>query len=175
MTSDALQLKRSKNKLWKRYRTTGCSSDLQNYKTANNKLRQLTCYLRRNYEKDLAINIGSKPKAFWKYVHSRIKTRYKSDGTCTSEHSEMVNLFNDYFCSVFTSEDHFILPPETDSIIYTLIITPRLVSSELNNLISDGCPTELLKSTAELTCWPLSLLYNKSLSSGVLPNNWKTA
>ena len=59
------------------------------------------------------MNIGSKPKAFWKYVNSRVKTRptidelYKSDGTFTSEHSEMVNLFNDYFCSVFTSEDPF--------------------------------------------------------------------
>ena len=57
MTSDALQPKRSKNKLWKRYRTTDCSSDLLNYKTANNKLRQLTRNLRRIYEKDLAMNI----------------------------------------------------------------------------------------------------------------------
>jgi len=40
MNSDALQLKKSKNKLWKRYRTTGCSSDLLKYKT--NRLRQLT-------------------------------------------------------------------------------------------------------------------------------------
>ena len=51
----------------------------------------------------------------------------------------MVNLFNDYFCSLFTSEDHFIPPPETGSspsIIDTLVITPQLVSSKLNNLIS---------------------------------------
>ena len=96
----------------------------------------------------------------------------------------MVNLFNGYFCSVFRSEDHFILPPETDSspsIIDTLVITPQLVSSKLNNLISskapgpDGWPTELLKSTAESICLPLSLLYNKFLSCGVLPDNWKIA
>ena len=51
----------------------------------------------------------------------------------------MVNLFYDYFCSVFTSEDDFIPPPETDSspsIIDTLFITQQLVSSKLNNLIS---------------------------------------
>ena len=85
---------------------------------------------------------------------------------------------------VFTSEDYFIPPPETDSspsIIDTLVITPQLVSSKLNNLISgkapgpDGWPTELLKSKAESICLPLSLLYNKSLSCGVLPNNWKIA
>jgi len=108
----------------------------------------------------------------------------KSDGTFTSEHSGMVNLFNDYFCSVFTSEDDFIPPPETDSspsITDTLVITPQLVSSKLNNLISgkapgpDGWPTELLKSTADSICLPLSLLYNKFLSCGVLPDNWKIA
>ena len=106
------------------------------------------------------MNIGSKPKAFWKYVKSRVNTcptidqLYKSDGTFTSEHSEMVNLFNDYFCSVLTSKDDFIPSPETDSspsIIDTLVITPQLVSSKLNNSISgkspgpDGWPTELLK------------------------------
>jgi len=174
---DALQLKKYKNKLWKRYCTTGCSSDLLNCKTANNKLRQLTCNLRRIYEKDLDMNIGSKPNAFWKYMLTQElklaqqSMKYKCDGTFTSEHSEMVNLFNDYFCSVFTSKDHFIPPPEIDSspsIIDTLVITPQLVSSKLNNLISgkapgpDGWPTELLKSTAESICLTLSLLYNKS-------------
>ena len=78
---------------------------------------------------------------------------------------------------------HFIPPPETDSspsIIDTLVITPQLVSSKLNNLISgkapgpDGWPTELLKSTAESICLPLSLLY-KSLSCAVLPDDWKIA
>jgi len=104
MTSDALQLKRSENKLWN-LKGIVLQVVLVIYWTTRQlitiKLRQLTCNLRRDYEKDLAMNIGSKPKAFWKY---RVKTRptidelYKSDGTFTSEHSEMVNLFNDYFC-----------------------------------------------------------------------------
>ena len=73
---------------------------------------------------------------------STAEEKYKSDGTFTSEHSEMVNLFNDYFCNMFASEDHFILPPETDSspsIIDTLVITPQLVSSYLTSLA--GCRT----------------------------------
>jgi len=39
MNSDALQLKKSKNKLWKRYHTTGLPPDLLKYKVVNNKLR----------------------------------------------------------------------------------------------------------------------------------------
>jgi len=37
----------------------------------------------------------------------------------------------------------------------------------------DGWPTELIKNTAESISIPLSLLYNKSLTSGVLPDDWK--
>jgi len=91
---------------------------------------------------NLAMNIESKPKVFWKYVNSRVKTRptieewCKSDGTTTSLHPEMVNLFNDYFSSVFT-EDNFVPVPQTDSsisIIDTLVIAPQIVLTKLNNL-----------------------------------------
>ena len=55
----------------------------------------------------LAMNIGSKPKAFWKYVNSMVKT-FPLLRNCvnlmvfllTSLHPEMVNLFNNYFSSV---------------------------------------------------------------------------
>lgn len=68
MNSDALQLKRSKNKLWKKFCTTGFPSDLLNYKTVNNQLRQLTRNLRKQYENDLVINIGNKPNTVKKEV-----------------------------------------------------------------------------------------------------------
>jgi len=95
MNSDALQIKKSKNKLWKRYSTAGCTSNLLKYKAVNNKLRQLTRNLRRIYEMNLTINIESKPKAFW---NSRVKIcptieeLCKSDGTTTSLHPEMVTI-----------------------------------------------------------------------------------
>ena len=68
MNSDALQLKRNKNKLWKKFCVTGSPSYLLNYKTVNNQIRQLTRNLRKLYEKNLVMNIGSKPKAFWKFI-----------------------------------------------------------------------------------------------------------
>ena len=77
----------------------------------------------------------------------------------------MVNLFNDYFSSVFTSEDNFVPVPQTGSspsIIDTLVITPQIVLTKLNNLESgkspgpDGWPTELIKRIAESICFPLT-------------------
>ena len=52
-------------------------------------------------------------------ANSRMKTRltieelHKSDGSSTSSHSEMVNIFNEYFSSVF--EDDFIPALHNDS------------------------------------------------------------
>jgi len=82
-------------------------------------------------------------KAFCKYINSRIKTRptidelRRSDGSFTSLHSEMVNMFNGYFSSVFTCGDNSIPTPHTDvppSTIHTLVITPQLVFNKLANL-----------------------------------------
>jgi len=55
------------------------------------------------------------------------------------------------------------------SIIDTLVITPQIVLTKLNSLESgkspgpDGWLTELIKHTAESICFPLSILYSKSL------------
>jgi len=87
----------------------------------------------------------------------------KSDGTTTSLHPEMVNLCNNHFSRIFTSEDDFVPVPQTDSslsIIDTLVITPQIVLTKLNNLESgkspgpDGWPTELIKCRAESICFP---------------------
>jgi len=82
---------------------------------------------------NLAMNIESKPKEFWKYVNSKIKTHPTIEELCksTSLHPEIVNLFNDFFSSIFTSEDDFFPVPQTDSfpsIIDTLVITPQIVA-----------------------------------------------
>jgi len=107
-------------------------TDLLNYKAVNNRLRKLTHNLRRTYEMNLAMNVGSRPKAFWKYVYSRVKARptieelCKPDGTTTSFHPDMVNLFNAYFSSVFTSEDNFVPVPQTDSSPSIILLLHRL-------------------------------------------------
>ncbi len=59
------------------------------------------------------MNIKTNPKAFWKYSKSRLKTRstinglIDSDGNINTVHSDTskVQIFNNYFTSVFTNED----------------------------------------------------------------------
>ena len=54
---------------------------------------------------------SDKKKLFWYYVKSKqqdisgISTLTTSDGTIVSDPSEKVEIFNEYFKSVFTAED----------------------------------------------------------------------
>ena len=85
----------------------------------------------------------SKPKAFWQYVTSKVKTCPSikellcSDGTATSPDAELATMLNDYFSSVFTCEDatsFFVVylvggPLISDSIEFT----PEIVYSKLQS------------------------------------------
>jgi len=47
-TPEVFNLKKKKNKLWKKYRSTHSPNDLSNFKSINNELRSLTRILRKN-------------------------------------------------------------------------------------------------------------------------------
>ena len=62
--------------------------------------------LRKNYEIKIT-NIKSNPKIFWRCINSKLKVRptinsKKPDGTDTQDCSEIADVFNEYFLSVFT-------------------------------------------------------------------------
>ena len=77
LTNDALRLKNKKHLLWKRYINTKSSYDHSAFVTCKNRLRNLTRHLRAEYENNIVKKIKSKPKIFWKYVNSKLKTREK--------------------------------------------------------------------------------------------------
>ena len=95
----------------------------------------------------------------------------------------MANLFNDYFASVYTREDVSSTPSfSLDHTVPTLNdITPSIVFDKLKkidvNKLSgpDGWPILSLKETALQVSVPLSILFKKSLSSGLIPASWKHA
>ena len=87
----------------KKYLSTCSPTDLLNFTIVNNQLRNLTCNLKKIYKKQLIQNINSKPKAFWQYVNSKVKTcpsitdLLHSDGTAESSDTEMATMLNGYF------------------------------------------------------------------------------
>jgi len=162
-----------------------------NFKLVNNQLRSLTCNLKKNYEKHLAQNIKSKPKAFWQYVNSKVKTRpnitelLRSNGTIASSDMEMATMFNNYFSSVFTCENTISLPTSdstgTPLISDSIEFTPELVHNKIMSLPNskspgpDSWPIGIIKSVSEFIAIPLSIIFKKSFNSGALPHDWKNA
>ena len=84
-------------------------------------------------------NIGR----FYRFVNRKLSTHNpiqeikSQDGTFTSDPTEMANVFNNYFCSVFTADDgsNCILPPRTNNKLEKIIFTPdRIYQTFTRNL-----------------------------------------
>ena len=75
MTSKAIRLKYRKARLWKRYLSMKSQYDRGMYIRANNELRHMTRILRSDFEQNIVRNVIQKPKLFWRYAKSRLKTR----------------------------------------------------------------------------------------------------
>ena len=178
MTGEAIRLKNKKAKLWKRYLSTRSRFDRVKYTKCKNKLRSLTRTLRSNFEGLLSKNIKEKPKSFWKYAKSRLKTRgsiptlEKPNGTIATSAEDKANTLNQYFSSVFTVEDMSSLPPTSKfqgELLSHVNITPDIVWSKLKQLNPnkytgpDRWHPHFSREIADDICIPLSILFNKSL------------
>ena len=74
ITREAIKLKNAKNRLWRRYSSTGDPMDHAAFASTRNALRALTRKLRKTFEESITKNIKANPKAFWKCSKSRLKT-----------------------------------------------------------------------------------------------------
>ena len=96
----------------------------------------------------------------------------------------MCNDLNGFFTSVFTTEDLDNLPSTTPlcySKIGSLIITEKMVKKQLSKAKQNGAPgldmitTKVLNKLKDIISEPLSTIFNKSLSTGYIPEVWHTA
>ena len=147
MTKEALRLKKSVNRHWKKYKTTGSKHDKDSYTLRKNKLRKLTRNLRHNFEQCTAAELKNKPKTFWRYANSQMKTKptvptliNQDNGSKATNPLEKANLLNNFFTSVFVKEDLDKIPEIHDAKITADLsdvkITPEIVYEKLINLKS---------------------------------------
>ena len=107
----AMKLKKRKRALWQEYKHSKDPICYALCVRCWNDLRGLTRKLRRDFEQSLACTVKANPKAFWRYVNSRMKTRstienlVDVDGTVASQDADKVRVLNGFFSSVFTAEN----------------------------------------------------------------------
>ena len=100
----------------------------------------------------------------------------------------MVEVLNEYFSSVFTTEDISSFPvPFTkfegnkSEHLGQLFVTPEMIPKKIKTMKDnkslgvDGIPPKLLSEIVEQISIPLAKVFNMSLEEGIVPSEWKEA
>jgi len=132
-------------------------------------------------------NIG----AFYRYVNKKLSSRSgvgclkRSDGSVTNDPKEKAELLNNYFSSVFTTDDG--CSPSLPSRVAegvglsTVSFTAFRVAAKLRKLKPatacgpDGIQATLLRNASESLALPLAQLYEFLFNSHSVPAAWKLA
>ena len=141
-------------------------------------------------EAKLARDSKENPKAFFQYVNTKLKPKenisnlLKEDGTLTESDIEKCEVLNKFFASVFSVEDKNDVPTFTctnESFISNILVTEDDMKDALNGLKinkspgPDGLHPRLLSELSSELARPFTLLFNKTMSCGLLPSKWKVA
>ena len=170
------------------YKQSNLPEDYQCFSYLRDECKQLEQQCYQNYivkrESDLFLN----PRDFWKHV----RNRKPSAGYPNSMHfndvvsesiSDSVNLFADYFSTVYTS-DHYAKPDYYASLPQAVDASNIFlnISDVFDQIMTlkpktsygpDGVPTLLLRECVCTLAKPLYVLFSLSLKTGIFPDYWK--
>jgi hypothetical protein len=192
---DNLRIIRKKHRLWNRCCESGNPDIDKRYKKQRNLVRKESRKRERNFQYEIAKISKTEPKKFWKYVRSKKETiigvadiiRVNEDGSSSkiTNDNEKATVFAEYFSKVFTVEGEGsfdrLYPIHIVSPMPELEITASQVELKLKKLKLDKSPgpdqlhPRVLYEVRELISGPLQLLFDKSINSGELPEDWKLA
>ena len=191
MTKEALKLRNLKNKQWKKYIQTKSHQDHNKFKLSRDKLREMTRRLRNELELKLTEDVKTKPKPFWKYVTSRLKTRLDIPTlTLPNKQKAITSLqkaeaLNTHFSSVFTEENTRDIPAVSKNYngipLSTIEFTPELVEKKLLQLDENKSPGPdsihpvFAKRLAHVLSTPITIILKLSMTSGKNAKQWKEA
>ncbi len=192
MIEAVLSKLKEKQIAFKKYMATKDSDDYRSYARTRNQAKWLCRKSARDYERNIAKESKTNPKSFYNYAKKKMKTKSgiadqtKKDGSTASSNKEKAEVLNNFFSSVFTTENIQNMPElkgiadlkvkMTDLKVTSDQVKQRLVELKPNKATGpDGVSPRMLKELAGSLAKPLSIIMNKSLQEGRLPNIWKTA
>ena len=184
-----LKNKRHYFKIYKKYNSM---TNFINYNVARNNVSKKIRLMKQDKEKTIAKNIKTNPKMFYQYIASKMLKKegiadlVHKDGSLTSNDKEKCNILNDFFSSVFTQEDLNNIPVfNHDKTIETPLQTCFITSLDMEKALSalnqnkspgpDNIHPHFLKNTSKVLAHPFTILFNKTLSEGYIPDDWKSA
>ena len=181
---------KAKKQAYRKYLDTRDGSDYLTYTKARNQAKNACRKAIRDYEKTVAHDAKRNPKRFFAYVRSKLNTKdsvadLNDNGCKVSSDDGKANVLNRFFSSVFTTENLTNLPSceekhfsscLSDVVIDSADVARRLLALDPNKSPGpDGFHPRLLKELAQELSPSLSLIFEKSLLEGVIPDDWKDA
>lgn len=193
MTKTSMRAIKKKYMAYKRYSQSNRSTDYRDYIKARNMCNISIKKAKKSFEQLIANECKNNPKTFWKYVQEKtnssqgVNTLKNVDGSFAVSDMDKAETLNNYFASVFTSEDVNNIPnlpccSRSNGVsLNEILITPTAVERKLLELDSskaqgpDGIPPRVLKELSKELALPLCNLFNQSLQTAKIPNDWKSA
>ena len=181
-----------RNKSHKIYKVQPSNDKLKIYQKLRRSVKKLVRTSKREEEIRIARTAKVNPKEFYAYINNKKSARRdigplnKEDGDLAFTDSEMSDVLNKYFCTVFTLENTTDLPTApltysgenklTDIYVTTQIVEQKIC--KLNKYKSQGpdkIPARIIKELAKELATPLVVLFNQSLRTSHIPDDWKKA
>ena len=192
-TSELSRQVKRKTRAWNTYTSCRSEANYKKYTQERNKSTAMIRKTRQEYENKLIEDIPKQPKKLFQYVRRQQKAKpmissLESEGRNTETDTESAEALQKYFMSVFVEEGLGHLPDFQDQLeenenehITDIELSHGVIHHELESLQEDKAagpddiPSIVLKHCAfELTI-PLFYLFNASLTTGKLPQDWKNA
>ncbi|KAL1378995.1 hypothetical protein pipiens_015226 [Culex pipiens pipiens] len=146
----------------------------------------------REYLNRVQVDLKENPSSFWRYVRSRkrssvLPARISFNNTTAENPADAANIFADFFSNVYettapaASADYLNTLP-THDLQYS---QPEFSQVDVQTALDvvdpskgagpDRLPPAFIKRLSAQLAKPVSIIFNRSLSEGVFPDEWKLA
>lgn len=196
-TSSLKHIFRNKNNAWVKWKKYRNQSDYTIFSMFRDRFKTESRAAYTRYINRVEDGIIDNTKYFWAYINNRksqldVPAAVYYNDIKADEPEDVCNVFSTYFKSVFQPSiltDNYSIDQiqnldintETANIISDIYISLDSLLMELKNLDLtkgpglDSIPPLFFRSTSASICKPLHVLFNKCLSEGICPTQWKAA
>ena len=188
MTKNVMRLTRLKQRHYNAYMQNRSQENKDRFNQTQTQCKRAVRKSKRKFEQKIATNGNKRP--FNSYLKSKTKVQatvgpLKVGSEVISDNAGMANVLNESFCKVFSRENVNEIPGcqnlPTMSTINDVYFLENEVKQKISKLKTssskgpDNISTRFLKDFGNILAKPLANIFNKSMTTGQVPSDWKLA